>query len=1551
MDNEDDYSEDLDFSTKSAISESEDEINYSSIRTYQKSTNENMDNDIKISTKKSKKSVDSVSSKVATIITTASSDSSVIYNSKTSTGQTENVRMKRAKRYRNLKKRKKIIRMKNRLYPVLDKSRNVKSKRNCDQNQEHVLRQKSAENPNQAHSEENQWFDFPTKVNNMKHSKSLRDPRFEKVNAATDRLEDGFYHRSFLPVSNEIYARPTYFHFVPFIPPGHFYHGNIHCVHYNPLKIVNGNGYHFINPRSSSSNSDGLSWNTFNGRKLMANDLSQKEHKRDIVSDIINGGKSKEPKESMTKRTESDYGEEPDLSEGQTIKKHSKLKKYNKVEAPGKNFEDNYEFEESPNENSNPREFMEDQIGKNIGKNSKWEEEDEEPYRHSFRDKLTKLKHKLFNKENDEIDGAMQNQRSHSVSSDNKKRIERHQESGGAVAREELLNPIIGVTPNINFVPVPIGDPHFCPDDTSSQGSSDSFPRNRKCPTCRWRFNPMSGTFEATPCPCDPCEPPPCPNPWETPPPCPCPTPCNPCPAVTESNDHAFTVDVRSPNSELNSNSPCTDDCPCPKPEPCCGTTCPCPPPSPPPCPPPSPPPCPCDPCSCPNPCPCPCPCSVPSSEEKDKLSENQNNLGLVEPANSENDEMRMSNINSLSGDQFPYPLSEHYTANFPRIQFRQYPRQCMFLPNDIYKVYNSPKSEKLGETNDENSFSSYDDSSNENINKCPYPKNNQVYPYSSDPNYREFLEKSSIQDDDSNFNTQNLYETHVPSFNFPHYCPCPQTPPTYYPYMIHHACPRPHIAGGFQILSPSLAKRHIVLGAEQPERAFGSSDRCPCVFGYFLPCPHLTPSLNQHPHLYHSPHVVNDADEIHEISNNGVSWIRPEGSPSIRDGFSQPLSFPSEDNLREKNSYIACRPSISLEKIFSPQPESVNLQNGPFDSQNVEDNNFDDSINDATYNDKRTLSRKVHSNLPRSFDKIPPNYFEKLQGPNNAAERLSDVFSLPYPEHVFDDSNPYESYENRLEKNSIKMTENELKEKRRCPKPTEPLPPCTGCPPSYSERKLNMKNDILAEKARMVNEYLKSKFLNGQYSMNSMFPRSKRQLTSSKNYPNSVDDSMAPSVRRVRRPHGVPRKPLNRKMPEQLDNKKDKTKYTKSDDEDLQADSSIPYSINEEDQVQEEESYPRMQLDRKSRSFLNEESHHNHMKSENGNTIKKKNRIELQDLRFAKEIIDSVIEKVNKNPNLKIKIGNALNKKKIYEAESNQQNHAKECNSKEQEDYEETRNLLRSVSCVLNKLVKKQIQEKLCEHLPNHLKNFLKHIVKPPKHRIKQRSNDKYHEDTFLFRAAYPQKKLNMKCKNRLEDNLMNLLNHYDQLDEESKKKAAPVQNYIVNHLNMLKKIEDEQASRKDSLGGHENFLNTNEHPSLNTLNEEKSNAFQNPVKFEGAQNNLDISPRDLENSDLEQEQNSFEKVALHDRALTKSNEEEVDTKLKKRDAIDDNYKSDIKKKEVKQNGKNDKKKVSDKYKKLVEAAEEVRCKRKNEEKIGEAFGKKDVKRNIEST
>lgn len=39
--------------------------------------------------------------------------------------------------------------------------------------------------------------------------------------------------------------------------------------------------------------------------------------------------------------------------------------------------------------------------------------------------------------------------------------------------------------------------------------------------------------------------------------------------------------------------------------------------------------------------------------------------------------------------------------------------------------------------------------------------------------------------------------------------------------------------------------------------------------------------------------------------------------------------------------------------------------------------------------------------------------------------------------------------------------------------------------------------------------------------------------------------------------------------------------------------------------------------------------------------------------MHFAKEIVEAIMNKVNKNTNLKIKIGNALNKKRIYETES----------------------------------------------------------------------------------------------------------------------------------------------------------------------------------------------------------------------------------------------------------------------------------------------------------
>lgn len=290
-----------------------------------------------------------------------------------------------------------------------------------------------------------------------------------------------------------------------------------------------------------------------------------------------------------------------------------------------------------------------------------------------------------------------------------------------------------------------------------------------------------------------------------------------------------------------------------------------------------------------------------------------------------------------------------------------------------------------------------------------------------------------------------------------------------------------------------------------------------------------------------------------------------------------------------------------------------------------------------------------------------------------------------------------------------------------------------------------------------------------------------------------------------------------------------------------------------------------------------------------------------------------------------------------------NQRNYAKVCSFEERAEYEEAKNLLRSVSCVLNKLVKKQIDEKLCERLPSHLKSFLKRIVRPPKHRISQRHDDRYHEDTFLFRASCPPAKLDPDVRSQLEVNLVKLLDRYNQLDEDSRKRAAPLKSYITTHLDMLKKIDDDFDTDTPGMGS-DNFMESNDMPQMHTRSNSDEMKMDNSPNSRASFSNLDTMEKDLENLDLDKKRSSYQQPTYN---LNNFNPVKIapegnlmENKHKKRNVDDSN---DF----LEKNNNLDKDEMDDaltsnKYKKLVKAAEEVRFKRRNDEKIGEVFGNK---------
>ncbi|RZC32497.1 uncharacterized protein BDFB_008354 [Asbolus verrucosus] len=276
----------------------------------------------------------------------------------------------------------------------------------------------------------------------------------------------------------------------------------------------------------------------------------------------------------------------------------------------------------------------------------------------------------------------------------------------------------------------------------------------------------------------------------------------------------------------------------------------------------------------------------------------------------------------------------------------------------------------------------------------------------------------------------------------------------------------------------------------------------------------------------------------------------------------------------------------------------------------------------------------------------------------------------------------------------------------------------------------------------------------------------------------------------------------------------------------------------------------------------------------------------------LATKIVSSVFDELKKKSSLRTKFYSGLSRKHVDFAGTIDFDIFK---TNETEDVDEARLLLEQITKVLNKLVLNQVRRKLCQRLPDELHEYLDTIlnVKNVLENVNFVPNP--NQGDFLF-TYHEQIEPPFSVK-KLQETLVQLeglLLSYNNLSEDCQNRAEPVKDYIERHVKMLKQMVNCPTHNCAS----ESKRNT---PNYN------SRLIEKQLESVGLGKNHEFIP----NFDINQ--------------LIKNKMKFMPTK-----------------KEQKRNAQKNEVYKSQKYKKLELAAERVREKRENENKIAELFGSK---------
>lgn len=287
---------------------------------------------------------------------------------------------------------------------------------------------------------------------------------------------------------------------------------------------------------------------------------------------------------------------------------------------------------------------------------------------------------------------------------------------------------------------------------------------------------------------------------------------------------------------------------------------------------------------------------------------------------------------------------------------------------------------------------------------------------------------------------------------------------------------------------------------------------------------------------------------------------------------------------------------------------------------------------------------------------------------------------------------------------------------------------------------------------------------------------------------------------------------------------------------------------------------------------------------------------------------------------------------------------------------------MLHEVIESLNNIILAQVHHRLCQHPPLEVKEFLVRITKKhikfgllaesyplprPKGALEHQPLD-VEDGAFLFPEKEQSQESSEKQMKKKIAMIQKLLDKYDRMSNKCKVQVEPVKQYLEDHLKMLTEVGEEPGAEKkyeEKVAQQNSGINLQK-PSFTAQNIKPPERY--PSQEAKAPNLSEMKqPASLVEKDLEDLglDNAKGFVAPFDldkyieeakRHANQTSEEDTQryTNLVKREIGSDKTMWD----------------VSEKYKKLVATAAQIRKKRETEEKLGKLFGKKSEKSNSAS-
>lgn len=284
---------------------------------------------------------------------------------------------------------------------------------------------------------------------------------------------------------------------------------------------------------------------------------------------------------------------------------------------------------------------------------------------------------------------------------------------------------------------------------------------------------------------------------------------------------------------------------------------------------------------------------------------------------------------------------------------------------------------------------------------------------------------------------------------------------------------------------------------------------------------------------------------------------------------------------------------------------------------------------------------------------------------------------------------------------------------------------------------------------------------------------------------------------------------------------------------------------------------------------------------------------------------------------------------------------------------------MLHEVIESLNNIILAQVHHRLCQHPPLEVKEFLVRVTKKhlksgllaesyplprPKGALEHQPLD-VENGAFLFPDKdEPQETSEQQMKKKIAM-IQKLLDKYDRMSNKCKVQVEPVKEYLEDHLKLLTEVGDEPGAEKkyeEKLAEQNAGMNlrkssfTSENikpPDKNPSEDVKVNDLSS-LKHPASLVEKDLEELGLDNAkgfvapfDLDK----FIEDAKRHANSSEEGETQTFSNLVKREIGSGKTRWD----------------VSEKYKKLVATAAQIRKKRETEEKIGKLFGEKTKKSN----